>query len=169
MSDFCEESLLQLMKDYVQQHQLHLRAGDLSTWEEFRQKTRVPYSAEFLHQRYLPLDTSRGVNGDLMEDKHFTWCNDVRDGLQARGIPVTRDVHLIRRMLAPAVDDFSAISLNLPEPDCLSTTSDDSRTAGCSSNKPRSKKRLITNHERYLQIKRNLEKAQKRRRMSSRT
>lgn len=154
--------------DYVRQHRLHVHVGDLSTWENFRRITEVSQSASWLHEEYRRICMQRmdkdtgGVSGDMKESVHFIWCNDAREGLQQLEIPVRRDVNLIRQLLSSSSDDMGS-SIG-SETDAASSDMDS--RSGCS-NKPRSKKREITNHQRFMQIKRNLERVQKRRRLSS--
>lgn len=115
---------------------------------------------------------TRGVSSDLAEGVHYTWCNDIREGLQATGIPVHRDIGMIcqQQMNSFSSNDGSVGQFQLSsEAESGSGVSGGTlRLDGSASSCPRSKKRLISNHERFMQIKRNLVKVQKRRRSSTR-
>lgn len=119
----------------------------------------------------LDNDTSCG-SSDLAEGVHYTWCNDARDGLQARGIPVHRDLWMIsqQQMNSFSSSDGSVGQFQL-SPNAAATGSGTSggrlRLDGSADTSPRAKKRVISNHERFMQIKRNLVKVQKRRRSST--
>lgn len=172
MSLLRERHLAQLMMDYVRQHQLHLYVTDLSTWEEFKRFTGVLESSASLVALYResctqPSDYANpdGNGGELQEHVHFTWCNDAREGLQSLGMAVRRDVAMVRNLLncpdfGSDVSDASSFVSEVSRPEEV-----DSRPG---SPRPRSKKRQIDHHQRFMQIKRNLDRLQKRRRSSVR-
>lgn len=164
----------------MRHHQLHLRVGDLSTWVEFRRVTAIKQTPEFLQREYREnclqpedMDTG-GVSGDLREGQHFTWCNDIRDGLKLKGIDVRKDDSLLKLLLLESSSSSSS-STSSPIAGLSSHSSDyvsatDTGSVGSSprnNGAPRSKKRDISAHERFLRIKRNLQRVQKRRRFST--
>lgn len=173
MSSLRDQKLEMLMQDFVRQHGLHVRVGDISTWERFKRKTGVQESVEALVARYAegcvqPMDFL-SENGDLREGVHYTWSNDARDEMVRKGMHVKRDMDMVRRVLAlPYNNDTqsecsagsggTSVSLSGGE-DNWQLDSWQESTA----HRPRSKRTPISSRDRYLKIKRNLTMQKKRR------
>lgn len=168
MSTLRERYLHELMMDYVKEYRLHLRVADISTWENFKRITDVKKSAKWLQKEYFQFCTQHQdvngheVNGDLQRGIHYTWYNEMTDALQAAGLPVKRDIATIHQLLNATQKNDSAY-LSSSESTYNSGEEGTSSQCASNSNKPRSKKRELTNHERFMQIKRNLEKVKRRR------
>lgn len=153
--------LVELMVDYVQQRGLEARAGDLSVWEDFRQISGFSSeSADRLRDGYLLIgSTSSRTNGlQLQEGVHFTWCNDIRDGLTGKGFVVQRD----KSMILPTKDFHDAAAGS--GYGAMMDTLTDSRDHPPEERPRTKKKKELTNHERFVQIKRNLERKRRNRR-----
>lgn len=159
MDPIRDNLLVEMMVDYVQQRGLEARVGDLSVWEDFRQISGVySQSPARLRDGFLLLaPTASQSNGlQLKEGVHFTWCNDVREGLSGKGFVVGRD----KSMIWSTIQDVAASGYGAMM-DTLTDSRDTLPDEGC----PRTKKRKeLTNHERFVQIKRNLERKKRNRR-----
>lgn len=183
MSSLREQIGNKLPADYVKQHNLQMRAEDLSIWREFQYKSGIfEKTVESLREEYLQSDEcSSNTTPVVTESVNCTWVNSLREGLAQRGLPVRRDVLAMMHnyesfrsgsqygsfMATPTMEllhsnnSYGAAFADDATPGTITDSSDNDSQVDYLR---RSKKKPITNHERFMQIKRNLNRKKHHRR-----